>query len=246
MHESYQKWLDDAQPKVYCQCSCNDEIIIKNHHKYAGIPKYLSGHNSRGENNSMYGQQTFHISYINWLNNGNPKIFCECGCEEEIIITKNYRYRGIPKYIRGHYIRGCNIPESYQKWLDDVQPKMYCNCGCNGEIIIKDCHKYDGIPKYLLGHYIHGENNPNWKGGISFAPYCEKFNNRKKEEIRNQYNRQCYICGKNEKDNITKTNKIIRLSVHHIDGDKEQGCNGKQWKLIPLCMHCHNSKKWKI
>ena len=84
-----------------------------------------------------------------------------------------------------------------------------------------------------------GDKNPSWNGGTSFGLYCSKFNKRKKEEIREQYNRKCYICGKDEKDNITKTNKQLKLCIHHIDGDKEQGCNGKQWKLIPLCINCH-------
>ena len=88
-----------------------------------------------------------------------------------------------------------------------------------------------------------GDKASNWQGGISFDPYCEKFNERKKEEVREQYNRKCYICGKDEKENITKINKMRKLSVHHIDNDKEQGCNNKPWKLLPLCMHCHNRRK---
>jgi len=91
-----------------------------------------------------------------------------------------------------------------------------------------------------------GKTHPNWQGGISFEPYCEKFNEKKREEIRNQYGRKCVICGRDEKDNITKTGKQWKLSVHHIDSDKEQGCDGKQWKLAPLCMYCHNSKRMEI
>lgn len=58
--------------------------------------------------------------------------------------------------------------------------------------------------------------------------------------MRNEYNRQCYNCGKNEKDNIVKSGKMIKLSIHHVDNDKEQGCNDKEWKLIPLCSSCHS------
>lgn len=90
-----------------------------------------------------------------------------------------------------------------------------------------------------------GKEHPNWKGGISKYPYCEKWTERKKEEIRNQYGRKCYICGKDEKDNITITGKQWKLSVHHVDEDKEQGCNGKGWKLVPLCLKHHNSEKCK-
>jgi len=45
MHESYKKWLNDGCPKVICSCGCNGEIIIKEYHKYYGIPKYINGHN---------------------------------------------------------------------------------------------------------------------------------------------------------------------------------------------------------
>jgi len=32
---------------VKCSCGCNEEIIIKPHHKYYGTPKYISGHQFR-------------------------------------------------------------------------------------------------------------------------------------------------------------------------------------------------------
>jgi len=31
-----------------CKCGCGQEIIIKPHHKYVGVPDYISGHNGRG------------------------------------------------------------------------------------------------------------------------------------------------------------------------------------------------------
>jgi len=96
-----------------------------------------------------------------------------------------------------------------------------------------------------------GEKASNWKGGVSFDPYCDKFTEDKREEVREKYDRKCLICNTSEKDNLTKTNKIRKLSVHHIDGDKEQGCNDKPWFLVPLCMKCHarttnkkNSNYW--
>lgn len=112
------------------------------------------------------------------------------------------------------------------------------------------------IRKSKIGHYTSietkekisksragkcsGENNCNWKGGTSFLPYCNKWNHRLKEKIRKQYDRKCFICGKDEKNNKTRSEKIRKLSIHHIDMDKQQGCNGKEWKLIPLCGSCHS------
>ncbi len=102
--------------------------------------------------------------------------------------------------------------------------------------------------KQKLRQYT-GEKSANWQGGIGFYPYCDKFNAPKREEIRNKYDRKCFICNLEEKYNITKTNKIRKLSVHHIDDDKEQGCNDKPWFLVPLCMKCHGRvthKKSKV
>ncbi len=79
------------------------------------------------------------------------------------------------------------------------------------------------IGKYCL------ENHPNWKGGISFEPYCKRFNNKLKEQIRNRDNRTCQLCGCKENGK--------RHAVHHIHYDKEN-CYPD---LITLCNGC-NSK----
>ena len=100
------------------------------------------------------------------------------------------------------------------------------SCGClHVELAIeriKELHKHQ-----------NGENNPNWLGGISFGKYCPKFNDQKKEEIREKYGRKCLMCGKTEEEIGQK------LDAHHIDYNKEQGCENHKWKLIPLCRSCH-------
>ena len=79
-----------------------------------------------------------------------------------------------------------------------------------------------------------GEKNANWRGGTSFEPYCPLFNNKIKEKIRNRDNRVCVLCGKGEIQNGQ------RLSVHHVDSDKMQGCNDKPWYLCALCRSCNS------
>lgn len=78
-----------------------------------------------------------------------------------------------------------------------------------------------------------GEKMPNWKGGISYFPYCEKFNEEFKEHVRESFNRKCFLCGKSE------TKNGVKLSVHHIDYNKNAICNGKSWAFVPLCLSCH-------
>lgn len=92
-------------------------------------------------------------------------------------------------------------------------------------------------PEYRtkMSAMMSGENGPNWKGGVSFEPYCHKFNDQLKERIRNRDNRTCILCGKSEILNGR------RLAVHHIDNSKTQGCNGEKWYLCALCHSC-NSK----
>ena len=79
-----------------------------------------------------------------------------------------------------------------------------------------------------------GEKGHNWKGGVSFNPYCQRFTPKLKEKIRENFGRACFLCGKTEEANGK------RLDVHHVNGDKMQGCNGKEWLLVPLCRSCHS------
>lgn len=74
------------------------------------------------------------------------------------------------------------------------------------------------------------------------SKYCNKFNDECREHNRDKYDRECFICGKDESDNSR------RLSVHHVDMNKDQGCDGEKWKLVPLCQSCHSrahSELWQ-
>ena len=84
-----------------------------------------------------------------------------------------------------------------------------------------------------------GKKSPNWQGGISMGKYCSKFDNECRENNRNKFYNKCFLCGKNEIENGRK------LSVHHIDYNKNQGCDNISWKLIPLCIKCHSKTSSK-
>ena len=64
-----------------------------------------------------------------------------------------------------------------------------------------------------------GEDNPNWNGGSSFLPYCEKFNKEFKERVRAFFEYKCVECGKTQLENKKK------LHVHHVNYDKMVCCN---------------------
>lgn len=93
--------------------------------------------------------------------------------------------------------------------------------------------------------HLSGENSPHWKGGLSFEPYCSKFNNEFKEYIRDKFGRVCFLCPTTEAENGQ------RLSVHHVNYNKDCGCDDDETcQFVPLCVGCNskvniNRKMWE-
>ena len=78
-----------------------------------------------------------------------------------------------------------------------------------------------------------GERNPQWRGGVSFEPYCPKFNNDFKERVRAFWGRTCCLCLAPENGQ--------RLSVHHVHANKEACCDERSLRqFVALCADCHS------
>lgn len=78
-----------------------------------------------------------------------------------------------------------------------------------------------------------GDGNNAWKGGVSFEPYCEKFNKEFRERVRAFFGYQCVECG------ALQNGK--RHTVHHVNYDKMMCCNDVKPLFVSLCGSC-NSK----
>lgn len=202
----------------FCACGCGGQIIWKKSHIYTDV-KYIRGHFPRTEEmnkkTSSHGKD--HPMYGRKHTEKAKKSISE----------KN---KGRPK------------SEKTRKKIGDGHRGKHYGGNWSEERRKKHSMFFKGKPSKRKGvplPQVQGNKNPSWKGGTSFFPYCPEFNKSKREEIRNKYNRQCFLCGKHEKDNLTKNKKRHRLEVHHVDSDKQQGCNGKQFELIPLCIQCH-------
>lgn len=78
-----------------------------------------------------------------------------------------------------------------------------------------------------------------YKSRMAAMPYCEKFDEDCKDRNRAKYGYRCFLCNKPTSENKTKFFDVRELSVHHIDLNKDQGCNDHDWSLVPLCMSCH-------
>jgi hypothetical protein len=120
------------------------------------------------------------------------------------------------------YCRWCGKELKLQK--NQVRKNNYCNLSHKG--------KFESLNHPVIGQ--KGENNHMWRGGISFEPYCQLFNDEFKERCREFWGRKCGVCGKTEKENGQK------LQVHHINYDKQVCCNSTKPLFIPLCKQCHN------
>jgi len=86
-----------------------------------------------------------------------------------------------------------------------------------------------------------GAEHWNWQGGISAGEYPLGWTITFKEQIRYRDGYKCQICGCSEVENCR------RLSIHHIDYDKD---NLHPDNLVSLCIRCHtktnhNREYWK-
>lgn len=152
--------------------------------------------------------------------NGSQRWLCECDCGNIISVT------------------------SYRLWHENGTRSCSkcCNNGSKRSLValknMSDSRKGKPLSKNAHIKLVErnkqncGPKSSTWRGGISFKPYCIKFNKYIKEHVRNAFNRCCILCGKNEFSNGKK------LDVHHVDYNKGQGC-GQRWCLVPLCHKCH-------
>lgn len=138
--------------------------------------------------------------------------------------------------------------EKNKRWK---RVKRICET-CGKEIFVIPSHIKNGRGKFCSrkchdewqSKHNKGENNPSWKGGVSFEPYCEKFDEPFREYIREKFGRVCFLCPKTEVENGRK------LSVHHVNYNKNCGCDGDlTCQFVPLCMSCHsrvnfNREEW--
>jgi len=136
--------------------------------------------------------------------------------------------------------RGKHPSEETRKKLSELRKGRHLSEETKQKIGNAHRNKYvSDETRQNLSEAKRGGKNPGWRGGVSFAPYCFKFNEAKKEEIRELHDRKCYLCGAEENGK--------KHCVHHTDYNKMQGCTTADWNLLPLCTNCHtktNHNRW--
>lgn len=96
--------------------------------------------------------------------------------------------------------------------------------------------------KKCQNKYQVGPNASGWCGGVSFEPYCPKFNEEFKKRVREFWDNKCGICGRSKKENGQN------LAVHHVNYEKMVCCDTIPPLFMPLCKSCHaktnNNREW--
>ena len=166
---------------------------------------------------------------------------CECGCGEEVNPGR--------RFIKGHAVR-CQSKETRRKQAESLRGHKHTEetkrkmsetrKGILGRKRSVETRRK--ISEANKGHPVSEETRRkigkgqrgrigklagNWQGGISYLPYCDKFNYKLKKKIRNRDNRKCQLC--NATENGT------RHTVHHVHYDKSN-CYPD---LITLCTSCN-------
>jgi len=209
----------------YCE-HCGKRIPWCKWHEYYEIPKNMRGHvgykNSPFHKNHKLG---FKKGYIPWnigLTKETDKQIRKIANNLESNHKKSLTKQGKNNPMYG--VRPWNYGLTFK---DDNRIPHGENHPMFG-----DKHKGG----YTKGHKLCSlEKNSNWKGGISFEPYCKKFNNSLKRAVRKRDHYTCQRCGKKQKKHGKK------LCVHHIHFDKEN-CYPD---LISLCKSCHTIINYK-
>lgn len=147
------------------------------------------------------------------------------------------------KISKGH--KGIIFSESHKQKLSEAHlGKKYKPMSSEGKKNLSKAHKgcKSGMKgkhqteeakqkiSYALTGMFAGSKHPSWQGGISMFPYPFDFNNKLKELVRERDSYICQLCTK------TQRQEQSRLSVHHIDYNKE---NLNPKNLITLCRSCN-------
>jgi hypothetical protein len=98
--------------------------------------------------------------------------------------------------------------------------------------------------KIKMSCTVRGIPIEEFKQFARYEDYCHLFNHPFKERVREFFGRKCVNCGKLEAD------CKYRLSVHHVEFDKETCCHDGKPLFVALCNSCHsktngNREYWK-
>lgn len=175
---------------------------------------------------------------------------CECGCGKDVksgnrfihghsggkrkhsTKTRNKISSTLKKYYSDPIVRENLKKNAIERWNDPIIRERTVNA--------QQEYWADLINREKFSAKLQGIPYDEWEDFATEYDYCPSFNEKCRESNREKYGRMCFLTGLPESENLTRDSKQQRLSVHHVDMDKDQGCNDKRWRLVPLCIEWHS------
>lgn len=206
-----------------CKCGCGEKIVLKNHHKYRGIPIYIKGHASKGK--------------ICWNKGLTKETDARLKKQSDTMIQTYKDNPEIRKIIGEKSKKVVRTKEWKRKIKESLTGRRYTK---EFKDKLKMIHNSEEVNKKY-----RGKNNSNWRGGLSFQPYTSDFNKFFKLMIRQRDNLTCIKCNLFEDDCIKLYNR--KLTIHHIDYIKK---NTFKENCCALCVRCNsevnfNRQHWR-
>jgi hypothetical protein len=208
----------------HCLCDCGNERNVNAYTLKIGTSKSCGICNNYPKNlrNIRFGRLTA-IEYVGKYKLNNDDIWkCLCLCGNIINVLRG-------NLIKNNNTTSCGCLRSENNRCRNPMRRPEIAIKLSGE---NSPTKRPEVRKKLSDSHM-GKLNPNWHGGISFEPYCPKWNYNLRERIRAFFGYKCIVCGKSTKENKQE------LSCHHVEYNKQACCDGKLVHFAALCASCH-------
>jgi len=185
-------------------------------------------------------------------------ILCACGCNQEIIFKKYHKYVGIPKYIRGHNMRGKTAWN--KNILHTEQHKINISIGIRNSEKFQEAIKnsYGKVSSFKGKHHTEESKQKNREKHLGQIPWNKIGDGINSLNIRGMIEYKEWRLQIFGRDNFTCQECRMRgiyLEPHHINGvsiilkeyniqtlDDARNCN-ELWNLNngkTLCTDCHS------
>lgn len=224
--ECYHRWKRSRKVIKVCEM-CGKEYDV--------IParKDRSRFCSRECKYKWYSENMCGENHPSWKCGGVIKTCEQCGRKhvKELNQINRSHHHFCSRECHNKWMSENQCGRSHHQWKPKVKKKCE-QCGIEFEVKPSESDiRFCSIK--CKGKWLSGENSPTWKNGISFEPYCHKFNESFKESIREKFGRVCFLCPTTEEENGRK------LCVHHTNYNKDCLCDGSDCEFVPLCAACH-------
>lgn len=127
-------------------------------------------------------------------------------------------------------------PSAKGKIMSDRQKQRISKSRTNNQKVIKALTGRECSPetRKKISEAQSGDKSPHWKGGISYQPYPDDWNETLRNSVRQRDGYTCQECGIHQDE---LGGRFKKLDVHHIDYNKD---NLDPNNLITLCKSCHS------